>query len=46
MAVFQTMGMATKDRIEVRGFDLCDELIGQVGLTEGRRVRTPSAGTP
>jgi citrate synthase len=34
MAVFQTMGLATKDRIEVRGFDLCDELIGHVGLTE------------
>lgn len=34
MTVFQTMGVATKDRIEVRGFDLCDELIGQVGLTE------------
>jgi citrate synthase len=34
MAVFQTMGVATRDRIEVRGFDLCGELIGHVGLTE------------
>lgn len=34
MSAFQTMGHASKDRVEVRGFDLCEELIGSTSLTE------------
>lgn len=36
----QTMGTSTIDRIEVRGHDLCDELIGRISFTDMIAVET------